>query len=88
MEEQILFRNQVGESSMEHLVCCHVGKKFLSSRIFSFATVIRLQKLEQKLEKERAEEELKLLLEEREENGLLLHLRVTKYAESANFLYI
>ena len=75
MEEQILFRNQVGESSMEYLRKLSCREKNLSSRIFSFTTVIRIQKLEQKLEKERAEkEELKLLLEEREENGLLLHL--------------
>ena len=69
MEEQILLRNQVGESSVENLRKLSCREKILSSKIFSFTTVITLQKLEKQLEKERAEkEELKLLLEFREEN--------------------
>ena len=55
MEEQILFRNQVRESSVENIRKLSCREIFLSSRIFSFTTVIRFQKLEQKLEKERAE---------------------------------
>ena len=60
---------EVGESSVENLRKLSCREKILSSKIFSFTTVITLQKLEKQLEKERAEkEELKLLLEFREEN--------------------
>ena len=69
MEEQLLSGPKQVKVPWRISVSCHVGKKNLPSRIFSFTTVIRLQTVEQQLQKARAEkEELRLLFEEREEN--------------------